>query len=56
MESEGRDKVSTSSTTCFDAPKSASLMHPLLSTRIFAPWNKENNGLRKKDPFLHVYQ
>ena len=29
----------TNFATCFDAPKSASLMHPLLSTRMFAPWN-----------------
>lgn len=27
----------TSSTTCLDAPKSASFMRPFLSTRIFAP-------------------
>ena len=30
----------TSSTTFLDAPKSASLMQPLLSTRMFAPWNE----------------
>lgn len=31
----------TSSTTFLDAPKSASLIHPLLSTRIFAPYVKQ---------------
>lgn len=28
----------TNFSTCLDAPKSANLMHPLLSTSIFAPW------------------
>lgn len=33
----------TSLATCLDAPKSASLMQPLLSTRMLAPWTQKQN-------------
>ena len=40
----------TSSTTFLDAPKSASLMHPLLSTRMFAPYiNHAHYDKRKRE-------
>lgn len=42
INSINNQQCNTNSTTFLDAPKSASLMHPLLSTRMFAPYIQQH--------------